>query len=91
MAPIEDSPVPPPRNRQNPFNKSESSISRPSSTDFNRSNNVSNTNNVKNKGNFREIHTSIGRPILLDLNAWKYSQQKSEQQNSNKFDDLIVL
>lgn len=75
------SPVPPPRQRHNPFNKpdsnphqrSHSMRSAPGRMDDNTRH--SDLQSSKATISFWELHNSYGRPILTDFNAWKHAQR----------------
>ncbi|XP_014224967.1 sesquipedalian-1 [Trichogramma pretiosum] len=72
-APVE-LPKPPPRQRHNPFNRSES---------HHRSQSVRSapgrTENLpRTKVSFREIHTMYGRKILSDLNKWRHTKRNAD-------------
>ncbi|CAL7944194.1 unnamed protein product [Xylocopa violacea] len=73
MAPSQ-SPVAPPRQRHNPFNRSEihhrsqSVRSAPGRTE----------NVPRTRITFREVHNMYGRKILADLNEWRHTKKTSE-------------
>ncbi|XP_029174715.1 sesquipedalian-1-like [Nylanderia fulva] len=70
----QNSPKAPPRQRHNPFNRSDhhhrsqSVRSAPGRTE----------NIPRTKITFRELHTAYGRRILADLNAWRYARKTTE-------------
>ncbi|KAM0724607.1 Sesquipedalian-1 [Formica fusca] len=72
--PMQQSPKAPPRQRHNPFNKSDchhrsqSVRSAPGRTE----------NIPRTKITFRELHTAYGRRILADLNAWRHARKNIE-------------
>ncbi|KAL6420702.1 sesquipedalian-1-like [Cataglyphis hispanica] len=72
--PTQQSPKAPPRQRHNPFNKSDchhrsqSVRSAPGRTE----------NIPRTKITFRELHTAYGRRILADLNAWRHAKKNTE-------------
>lgn len=72
--PAQQSPKAPPRQRHNPFNKSDchhrsqSVRSAPGRTE----------NIPRTKITFRELHTAYGRRILADLNAWRHAKKNAE-------------
>ncbi|XP_072749881.1 sesquipedalian-1 [Anoplolepis gracilipes] len=72
--PTQQSPKAPPRQRHNPFNKSDchhrsqSVRSAPGRTE----------NIPRTKITFRELHTVYGRRILADLNAWRHARKNTE-------------
>lgn len=91
------SPVPPPRQRHNPFNK-------PSNSPHQRSNsmrsapgciddNVRNSDPQANKASisFWELHNSYGRPILTDFNSWKHAQRMQKEKDTVATGNLINL
>lgn len=70
----EEPPVPPPRQRHNPFNRPES---------HHRSQSVRSapgrTENIpRTKVSFRELHNTYGRKILADLNEWRHAKRHLE-------------
>lgn len=81
------SPLPPPRTRHNPFNR----VSQTVNSEYHaphhfRSHSIrsapggridrSNSSEIfKSKITFRELHTSYGRTILADFNAWKHNKR----------------
>lgn len=70
--PVHQSPKAPPRQRHNPFNRSEA---------HHRSQSVRSapgrTENIpRTRITFRELHTAYGRRILADLNAWRHAKKK---------------
>ncbi|XP_044252334.1 sesquipedalian-1 [Tribolium madens] len=96
LAQAVSSPVPPPRQRHNPFNK-------PESTPHQRSHSLRSSNNSvrleesqvaetipasKITITFRELHNAYGRPILRDFNFWK-NEQKQMLEKSQTVDNLI--
>lgn len=92
------SPVPPPRQRYNPFNRSDGSVhQRSHSMRSAPSNRIDETNRhsesgiVRNKITFRELHTTYGRPILTDLTAWKHAQRLQQEKLESMTADLIQL
>lgn len=72
--PTQQSPKAPPRQRHNPFNRtdyhhrSQSVRSAPGRTE----------NIPRTKITFRELHTAYGRRILADLNAWRHARKNTE-------------
>lgn len=85
------SPVPPPRQRYNPFNRSDGNTHQRSAsmrttpgTRIDEVNTRHSDNAGRNKITFRELHTLYGRAILTDLTAWKHAQRSLQQ-------DLINL
>lgn len=72
--PTQQSPKAPPRQRHNPFNRSDN---------HHRSQSVRSapgrTENIpRTKITFRELHTAYGRRILADLNAWRHAKKNTE-------------
>lgn len=69
-----ESPKAPPRQRHNPFNRSElhhrsqSVRSAPGRTE----------NVPRTRITFRELHNTYGRRILADLNEWRHAQKAAE-------------
>lgn len=86
-------PCPPPRHRHNPFNRvdqhfrTQSIRSAPGRPDG-ASRSIESM--VRCKVTFREVHASYGRPILADINEWRYAKREAEKQLAHK-DDLISL
>lgn len=71
------SPVPPPRQRHNPFNKPEVSPHQRSHSLRSAPGRMDESANTSSKISisFRELHNSYGRPILTDFNSWKHEQR----------------
>ncbi|XP_022916762.1 sesquipedalian-1 isoform X1 [Onthophagus taurus] len=80
LAQAAGSPVPPPRQRHNPFNKPESSPQVTIRSRQNRIEDVTSRDSIaKASITFRELHNSYGRPILVDYNSWKHDQRKMQE------------
>lgn len=71
------SPQPPPRGRNNPFNKPVNSHQSPQRKDI-----------VSFRKTFKELHNQLGRPILRDRNEWRFGLMKQEL---NTQEPLITL
>ncbi|XP_063216553.1 sesquipedalian-1 [Bacillus rossius redtenbacheri] len=81
-----ESPRPPPRQRHNPFNRTDSGAhhhqpyrshsvrSAPGRADSGAAENVPRT-----KVTFRELHTAYGRRVLSDFNTWKYMKRAEQE------------
>ncbi|XP_018318949.1 sesquipedalian-1-like [Agrilus planipennis] len=97
VAPVQGSPVPPPRQRHNPFNKpdnnphqrSHSMRSAPGRID--ETNRQSDSAPTKASISFWELHNSYGRPILSDYNAWKHSLRLKRENSTAETGNLINL
>ncbi|KAJ8973687.1 hypothetical protein NQ317_013392 [Molorchus minor] len=86
-----NTPIPPPRNRHNPFNKPESNPHQRSHSMRSTGSNSSRLEdsqimedgniNAKNSITFRELHNSYGRPILKDFNLWKHDHREKNDKN----------
>jgi len=73
----QSSPQPPPRGRNNPFNKPINSHQSPQRKDI-----------VSFRKTFKELHNQLGRPILRDRNEWRFGLMKQEL---NTQEPLITL
>lgn len=71
------SPQPPPRGRNNPFNKPVNTHQSPQRRDV-----------VSFRKTFKELHNQLGRPILRDRNEWRFGLMKQEL---NTQEPLITL
>ncbi|XP_033208441.1 sesquipedalian-1-like [Belonocnema kinseyi] len=74
ITPPQESPKAPPRQRHNPFNRTET---------HQRSQSVRSapgrTENVpRTRVSFRELHNAYGRRILADLNEWRHAKRNAE-------------
>lgn len=92
------SPIPPPRQRINPFNKPENSPHQRSQSLRSATNRLEEStsrheNSTSNKASisFWELHNSYGRPILSDFNAWKHEQRKIQERIDTLSGNLINL
>lgn len=63
----QSSPQPPPRGRNNPFNKPVNTHQSPQRKDI-----------VSFRKTFKELHNQLGRPILRDRNEWRFGLMKQE-------------
>ncbi|XP_060523416.1 sesquipedalian-1 isoform X2 [Cylas formicarius] len=85
----QNSPVPPPRTRHNPFNKPDNnphqrshSMRSSNSDDTQRWSEPPSTSTAsapKISITFRELHNSYGRPVLKDLNLWRHQQKEKAE------------
>ncbi|XP_025208011.1 sesquipedalian-1-like [Melanaphis sacchari] len=73
----QSSPQPPPRGRNNPFNKPINNHQSPQRKDI-----------VSFRKTFKELHNQLGRPILRDRNEWRFGLMKQEL---NTQEPLITL
>lgn len=92
-----NSPMPPPRQRHNPFNRVQQAASldgqMPPGGHNYRSHRYSSscgrpdgtsrlTENIpRTKVTFRELHTAYGRRILIDFNAWRHAKRQEQDKN----------
>ncbi|XP_069668640.1 sesquipedalian-1-like [Periplaneta americana] len=103
------SPLPPPRQRHNPFNRVQQVASLdgqtlPGHQHHYRSHSIRSapgrpdgtsrmTENVpRTKVTFRELHTSYGRRVLSDFNAWRHAkrQEQEKKQESVATQELLI-
>lgn len=98
LAQATGSPIPPPRQRHNPFNKIENSPHQRSHSMRSSSSRADDTNTSNDNSNskpqtttFWELHNLYGRRILNDLNAWKYEQKKSQETGLDVGVNLITF
>lgn len=99
-----NSPMPPPRQRHNPFNKVQQTVSLDGhghqyrspryGSAFNRPDGTSKpTENIpRTKVTFRELHTAYGRRVLSDFNAWRHAKRQEEEkkQESGAMQELLI-
>jgi hypothetical protein len=92
-----NSPMPPPRQRHNPFNRVQQAASldgqmlprghnyrahRYSSSSGRPDGTSRLTENIpRTKVTFRELHTAYGRRILSDFNAWRHAKRQEQDKN----------
>nr|CAD7259220.1 unnamed protein product [Timema shepardi] len=98
-----NSPMPPPRQRHNPFNRVQQSASLDGyQHHHHRSHSIRSapgrpdglartTDNLpRTKVTFRELHTAYGRRFLSDFNAWKYAKRMEQEKKSEASQDLLI-
>ncbi|KDR23106.1 sesquipedalian-1-like isoform X2 [Zootermopsis nevadensis] len=95
-----NSPMPPPRQRHNPFNRVQQTVSldghghqyrsrrcRPDGTSRPME------NIPRTKVTFRELHTAYGRRVLSDFNAWRHAMRQEEEKKQGSAcatQDLLI-
>ncbi|GJQ81886.1 hypothetical protein Trydic_g9910 [Trypoxylus dichotomus] len=95
LAQAAGSPVPPPRQRHNPFNRPENGSHQRSHSMKSVTGRVDESKNndslPKASISFWELHNSYGRPILADFNSWKHEQRKHQERMEALTGNLINL
>ncbi|XP_017782426.1 PREDICTED: sesquipedalian-1-like [Nicrophorus vespilloides] len=81
LSQVVGSPIPPPRQRHNPFNKLDNNHQRSHSFRSGRIEDTTRHSESPQKVSFRELHNFYGRPILTDFNAWKHEQRKKMEKH----------
>ncbi|GLH10837.1 hypothetical protein R5R35_004169 [Gryllus longicercus] len=95
------SPMPPPRQRHNPFNKVTQEASNGSGYQHYRSHSIRSapgradsgryTENIpRSKVTFRELHNSYGRRILSDFNEWRHAKRLELEKKTVPTQDLLI-
>ncbi|KAF5296437.1 hypothetical protein FQR65_LT01424 [Abscondita terminalis] len=88
------SPVPPPRQRYNPFNKPETNPHQRSHSMRSAPGRIDDNvrhSDAKISISFWELHNSYGRPILSDFNSWKHAQRLQKEKADSAMGNLINL